>query len=232
MLGLGAKRRVLFDTSHKEFYDPMNSGIHGYSRVTDFLQVKGFKVEVVKSFEALDPNAMLVVAAPTLGFSGDEMEKVLRFVELGGCLLLIGEWGHGSKCLDGLANMFGCSYHQDILFDWNHNLYGRPEWVVVSSFASHPTTKGVESVCMFGACSIGIPSDCEVLARASSSCYSDEGFYKVGDHPPVVALLNFGEGLVVLLCDGSCFKNINLDELDNKVLMGNLFGWLANWSKG
>lgn len=229
---LGAKRRVLFDVSHKEFYDPLDSGTHGYSRVKDFLSANGFDVEKIRSFDGIDKNSMLVVAAPTLSFSRDDIEKILVFVDSGGCLLLIGEWGHGSKCLDGLAKMFGCSYHQDILLDWRHNLYGHPEWVVVSTFARHPITREVGNVCMFGACSIGCSKSCEVLARASPYCYSDEGFYRSGDCPPVVAMLHFGDGLVVLLCDGSCFKNINLDELDNRVLMENLFGWLAKWSKG
>jgi hypothetical protein len=125
--------------------------------------------DVGKLGDSLRYARALVVVSPGTAWKADEIERVLKFVEKGGRLLLItdparyevfyDEWGMFSALdsdvahINDLAARFGLVFQADYLYNTVEN-EGNYRHIRFTDFSTHPLTAGLEQVVLPGAHSI------------------------------------------------------------------------------
>ncbi|MDW8308693.1 MAG: hypothetical protein RMK20_04890 [Verrucomicrobiales bacterium] len=122
-----------------------------YDFSTRFYQMSRIKEPLTDAVLAnLD---VLILKVPTEPYRPEEIEAVLRFVERGGGLLLIGEhtdvFGTGYH-LNQIARRFGFEYRYDCLFGIDSFF----DQFYVPSFAPHPVVRAIRGMDFATSCSI------------------------------------------------------------------------------
>jgi len=170
--------------------------------------------------------------------TASEAEAVRRYVEEGGAVIIWGEddyWGlWTSDYVNVLASQFDVFFNTDQLLDPTDydttvvRVEDDPErHIVFHNVTSHPTTKGVNSVWVHGACSLinNNPNAVTVIA-GDDDTYSDRyPGYPKGSYPPVAIVLQYGAGRIVFMGDSDWFR---YDVYDNKKFIMNLLQWLVS----
>ena len=168
-------------------------------------------------------NTLIVI--PYLSFSSAELEKLEGYINSGGTLLVLDDYGFGNEILEhlGLELRFNGSPLLDPLFDYkNKNL---PK---VITFGAVPATDGIESLVFNHATSLeSVPHDC-VIAWSSYFSFLDEnldGEWDEGEPKgplPVIASFKIADGELVVVADPSILISSMLDMDDNRQFVENI----------
>ena len=178
----------------------------------------------VNSLESAQlPDAGTLVAIPYLDYSATELEAIRSFVDHGGTLLLMDDFGYGNTVLEylGVQARFSHQPLLDPLF-----CYKNPALPLITDFTT--ALPGVNEVLMNHASTLlSVPEEA-VVARSSSSSYLDLNGNSVYDEgepkgPFVVAAkLKVGDGTVALVSDPSTAINSMVDKFDNRAFISDL----------
>jgi hypothetical protein len=188
---------------------------------------------------ALAACDVLVVKVPTSRYSGEEIDRIERFVRDGGGLLLVGE--HTSVFntgvhLNDIARRFGLRFRYDCLFDIDdafHELYKPPP-------APHPIVQHVPAMDFAVSCSIDpgtSPGRAAILAmglRSLPADYHASNFYpQVEDRADArygafvqLWTMHRGAGRVAAFTDSTIFSNFSTFEPGKAELMLGMLDWL------
>lgn len=211
-------RRLVIDLS-REPLDGLGSLFDGLSSLW---RQTGFRVELSDRFPDLSEVEVLVVAAPRWVYAEGQREAIARFVQSGGKLVLLGEWGgFGGYDPDGfnqLAEIFGIRF--------NHDLIRGPEGshVQVRHWSDHPIAHSMGRISLWGATSLAVQSPAEAIAFA-------DGFRVAqSERPAVVAVALYGAGRVIAVGDSSLWTGVTdgtmpLLEADNRQWAQTVVTW-------
>lgn len=240
---------IAFDQSHAPAYTIESNG--NYSILADFLRSLGYIVKSISSIEydSLRNVSTLVIATPSIEYSSQEAEVLRVWVENGGSLLILAEWGEYSKPLKELADTFNFRIEgldrNDMLVDPSQHLVvdgvSYEAWIYVGRSqlnTTSPMLRGVSRLEFYGATSLTLEvGDGSILAFTSKDTkwfYSDA---KEAGKPLAVAM-TYGDGKIVVIGDSDLFSNqdldrdgeINLFDSDNEIFAINVFSWLTGGS--
>ncbi|WP_348608933.1 DUF4350 domain-containing protein [Halobaculum rarum] len=190
-------------------------------------------------YDGVDPNGTVaVVLSPDRPYTAAERDRLRRFVERGGTLVVAEDFGeHGNALLAAT----GSSLRVDgrTLRD-EREYYRSPALPVAPSVADHPLTTGVDRLTLnYGTVVTSASSangssvaatNATVLVNSSRFSYLDgDGDAELDNEErlrarPVAAVESIGDGRVVVVSDPSAFINAMLERSNNRRFAAALFG--------
>ena len=212
------KGRVLFDLSHAPYYgvDPWDFPAHLNEKYTiwrDMLVNHTFTFDKLfpsaegnLTTEKLAPYDMLVIVAPQLNFSAEEVAAITEWVADGGSLLVLGDNSFVDEVnehINYLLSNFDLSM-KDVSGDSGS----------YAIYRKHPVTEGCEYIY------VSLPGYIDYAGDAFPIWGNDTS--KI-----VAAAQEYGNGRVLLISDINFAANDNISEEDNAQFALNIANWLT-----
>jgi len=195
---------------------------NGLSKVYSRMEPARLKHLRSLSSVMVDPsNTTILLLGPSKPFAPEEIENVKVFLSSGGSIVLADEFGTGNSLLEGLGLdvRFSKLLLIDLLFKDRNSQMPRILFVGTSVF-----TGGVEELILNYPTALTNTESIRVLAWSSPYSYlatdtSPPDEDSVYEPLPVVAVVTYGKGVLILISDSSLFINSMLDRGDNLVLL-------------
>ena len=249
------RARILFDEAHSEAWTvrpdvaarmqathPADSSLQ---RAAEALAERDFRIEVNEggplSEETLAGADVLVIAHPsepqweaTVGegsprLTDAEIDALAAWVERGGGLIVLGETEqakYGNNLNDLLAR-FGVEIENCTVQDYEHHREA-PSWIyadlVESDVAGADPLTRVHQACFYRAGTLALANGARAIARTSADAAPPRA--------PLAAIVEHGDGRVVVLSDSDLFGDDCIGALDHEALWVNLAYWAAAPSFG
>jgi len=205
-------------------YMTENVSWNGGNRITE-----EFNITPLDEFTALPevPAGTAVISLPYIAYSDNEAAEVKSYIESGGTLIIMDDFGRANKLLEylGVSARFNGHTVMDPLF-----CYRSQVMPVVSDLDASLKESGINSLTLNHPSLLENTAGWKVLARSSVTSYCDEnenGTWDKGEAtgPFVIAAEStMGKGKIVLISDPSILINSMLDKSDNRKLVGYLAG--------
>ncbi|MFO7881671.1 MAG: hypothetical protein R6U52_03920 [Kosmotogaceae bacterium] len=227
-------RKILIDDTHYNvanfdgygkdvFYETLIEEIEAGYHTLNFTSDVGF---------VPDGYDVLILPAPFNSYLASERNKIDNFLVNGGTLVAMGEYGGFTNNVP--LNTLLTSLGVDIQFmsntiNDNTNYYNYNTNPIISEFLDHPTTRFLDSIVLFTACSLDVFGNASVVAE-STTLSAPETFLEenlgsavpsftqdlliepqVIIAVPIVAVDNVGTGKVIAIPDTNLFGN-NVDD--------------------
>jgi hypothetical protein len=159
-----------------------------------------------------------LIAIPYLEYSDEELHKVKRFVDGGGTILLMDDYGYGNDVLAylGLDIRFSNKPLLDPLFCYKN------QWMPkITDFAAEVKENNISVMMLNHATTLTNPEETQVLAWSSTTSFldmdEDESLSQdeIKGPFPVAARLLFGKGTIVIISDPSIIISSMVGRDDN-----------------
>jgi hypothetical protein len=174
--------------------------------------------------DVVDPfNSTLLMLGPSTDYSDEDISAVRSYLEEGGTLALADDFGTGNQLLVGLEvkARFSGLLLEDTLFKERNDLLPR-----VLDLKSSEYTNGVSGLALNTPTVLVDIDEDQVLAYSSVVSFIGEGdktptAESIYGPFPVLALIRFGGGRLLLIADPSLFLNSMIDlEGNDSLLLG------------
>jgi hypothetical protein len=213
--------------SAQDFMDgnTMWNGIHKFSNE--------FNVTLTDSLSSFANSSGkdALIAIPYIEYTDSELKDIKNFVNGGGTLVIMDDFGFGNSITAylGLKARFSNSILLDPLFCYKNQNLPR-----ITDFSGSLKDAGINSLTLNHATVITGIEDADVLASSSSYSYLDSNLNGEEDDNEtrgpltVAAAVPLGNGNIVLVSDPSIIINTMVDMNDNYAFMGYLFNRFSN----
>ena len=180
----GVEGKVLFDETHKPSGGyPGNATIEeAYADWAQLLRTWGWTVESKTSgpitYEVLQNYCVVVIPEPTVDYTDTEVAAIKQYVQDGGGVLILGEWGSFAQgqgifpVVNELAAPFGLSFMDDMVYDPLHSDAGVSHWPLIANFNRSVAGTDPDEVVEYGVCSIGTNGSAFPVAWTYSTAYT------------------------------------------------------------
>jgi len=171
-------------------------------------------------------ESALLVLGPSEPFMDEDVDAVRGFLEAGGLVVLAEDFGVGDDLLEGLGveARFSGGVLLDPLFKDKDSRMPR-----MIDFTASPYTRGLSALTFNYATALTDAGDgVRVLACSTAFSYLSEDMISTPEEAeligpfPVMAVVSYGRGSLILISDSSLFINSMLDKDDNAALLENL----------
>jgi len=179
-----------------------------------------FSAESIGSLDNLPRRAeeAVLVSIPYLDYTNEELAKIKGFVEGGGTLLLMDDYGYGNTLLAylGVAVRFSGKPLLDPLFCYKNQWLPR-----IMDFAPRVKEKGINVIMLNHATALTGAAHTDIAAWSSSASFLDVNENESWDEGEpkgsfaVAARMRFGRGSIVVLSDPSVIINAMVGRDDN-----------------
>lgn len=208
-------------------FGPYNPAWDGTSDLRQDIETEpGTDSELVRDterYDAVDPNGTTAfVIAPEESYSAADAERVRQFVEQGGTLVVLENFGASGNEL--LAAVGADARADGVLLRDERHYYRGPTMPVATDVEPHPLTGDAEQLTLNYASAVE-PGEATVLVRTSEYAYRDtnrDGELTDGDQlgpHPVATVEPVGDGQVVAVGDPSIAVNAMVGEPDNAAFL-------------
>ncbi len=202
-----------------------------YPSIQDFMAsntmwngIKNFSSEFgAEHIDSLDdlpdlPKETVLISIPYLEFSDDELASIKQFVDDGGTLLLMDDYGYGNSVLEylGASVRFSNEPLLDPLFCYKNQWLPR-----VMDFSPQVKASGIDAVVLNHATTLTSARESETIAWSSSSSFLDTNeneSWNQGEPKgpfPIAAQFRLGTGSVAVASDPSILINSMVGRDDN-----------------
>ena len=197
----------------------MWNGINKFSRA--------YNVQNIDSVAALptDPKQDVLIVVPYTHFSTDELIQMKQFVENGGELILMDDFGYGNSFLEyaGVPARFDNTSLLDPLFNYKNEYFPR-----ILDFNAGVTGSGIKLIAFNHGTALSGVSQSQALAWSSNMSFLDTN--QNGNLDPgepkgpfvVAASISLGEGTIDLVSDSSLIMNAAAGSNDNNAFVNYL----------
>ncbi|NVM02732.1 MAG: hypothetical protein HWN67_10370 [Candidatus Helarchaeota archaeon] len=222
---------IAFDFSHGEKGDLKNT----YRMLRDLLDPEKFRLRTHKEFpinyESISKYKIFIIAQPTNYLSENEINEIIKFVEKGNGLFILGNSGgdraHMSN-LNDLSKKFGVKFNDDKVKD-SENSLDDEEIVIIKDIKLHPIfSQDINEFTYPKGCSLNIVSSTATKAIAWTSGNA------IPPKNPVLATSKLKFGRVLISGAYSQFRydvRGGIDSEKNKKLFENAINWLIGEEK-
>lgn len=164
------------------------------------------------------PGGTVLISIPYLEFGDDELAEIKQFVNDGGTLLLMDDYGYGNSVLAylGVGVRFSNKPLLDPLFNYKNQWLPR-----ITDFSPEVKESGINAVVLNHATVLTNAVASETIAWSSSSSFLDINENETWDQDeprgpfPVALQLNLGKGMVAIASDPSIMINSMVGRDDN-----------------
>ena len=189
--------------------------------------VDGEFVSETGRYQDVDPEQTVAfVIAPDEPYQPEEVDRVRQFVENGGTLVVLENFGErGNELLADIGAQ--ARLDGDLLRDERHN-YQAPTMPIATGVENHSLTAGIEQLTLNYATAVE-PGNATVLVRTSDFAYLvDNEDEELDDDDelgayPVATVEAIGAGDVIVVGDPSITINAMLEQPDNTVFLRGLY---------
>ena len=188
---------------------------------------KEFKAQNIDSISALPtaPKQAVLIAVPYVQYSPDELTQMKQFVENGGKLIMMDDFGYGNNFLEyaGIPARFSNVPLLDPLFNYKNEYFPR-----ITDFTPAITASGVKIIAFNHGATLSGVSSTQALAWSSNMSFLDanqNGNWDQGEPKgPFVVAASFklGQGTIDLVSDPSLIMNAAAGSNDNNALVNYL----------
>ena len=223
---------------------------YNYAAVYDYL-AQYFEMSQLLESDKINDSTLadhdvLVIKTPTARYSRDEVEAVVRFVERGGGLLMIGDHTNFDKSgtyLNDVARRMGFTFRYDLLFGTGESPYDQ---LYVRPRVPHPVVQHVPPTDFAVSCSIdpGLSWGRAVIREAGLWSMPPE--YHIGNYHPFpqhrpeirygafiqLWSTRYGKGRVLAFTDSTIFSNFCAFQPGKAELMRGMIDWLNHRNPG
>jgi len=186
-----------------------------------------FRVSPLSSLDVLSaaPQESTLLVIPYMEFTTTDLETLENYVNSGGKLVVLDDYGFGNHILEHLKieTRFTGNQLLGTLFNYKNENFPK-----IVNFVSEPATSGIENLVSNHATSLeNVPQD-NIIAWSSYFSFLDEnqnGGYDEGEPEgpfPVIANFQIGKGELVLVSDPSILINSMLEMGDNRQFLENI----------
>ena len=183
-----------------------------------------FEADNTDSLEALSdsPQNVVLIAIPYQDYTAEELAQIKQFVDAGGSLLLMDDYGYGNNILGylGVVTRFAASPLLDPLFNFRNQNLPR-----ITDFSSQVKESKIEVVMFNHATALtGVPESTGIAWSSSASFLdlNENGVLDQGELKgpfAVAAEFRLGQGRLALVSDPSIILNAMVDRDDNYQFM-------------
>ena len=211
---------IVFYPSQEDFMrsNPSWNGLKDFSHRTH--------ADMVTSLSKVEPGTeRVLLTIPYLQYNDNDLQKVADFVQGGGTLLVMDDYGYGNQVLKALG--LGITFDGKPMLD-PYLCYRNERLPVVTDLTPDMLQAGVKSLILNHATALTISGPVQILARSSNSAYIDQNenlSWDVGEPqgPFVIAAkAALGQGTVIAVADPSILINSMEDRADNEAFMDEL----------
>jgi hypothetical protein len=182
-------------------------------------------IDTSQELTNLDSNNILI-CVPYLQYNNSELDGLKTFVNNGGELILMDDYGYGNSVLQylNIDCRFSGAPLLDPLFCYKN------QWLPEIIDFAPSVSKGVKEIILNHATDLTNTGTMETLAWSSSSSFLDRNGNETRDKGepqgplPVAARQQLGKGEIILVSDPSIFINSMLGRGDNTQFIKNLIG--------
>jgi len=202
-------------------FDPYNTGWNGLSELANFV-----KAAAIDDLGETQPQSILIVVGPSKHFSSDEIRILRGFLEGGGILILMDDFGTGNEVLEGLG--LRARINGSIILD--PLLRYRDRHLPIAFIEGVRNLNGRTVVLNYASAIQDLDPGARILLTSSPySCLDLDGDGSCSDRDPrgpfvVAAELPLGGGRVVIVSDPSIAINAMMSLEDNKAFIEGLIG--------
>ena len=227
---------VYFDVSHRVIFQPDSDRKLGLKRFVSLFEKNGDKVHIkspdFNAIEAARPDVIVLPGSMT-EYSGPEIYRLEKFVKEGGNLLVL---LHIAPPLARVTERFGIVLSNAVISEKENLIDKSSQDFYAKDISSHPLTKDVSSIALYGTWGLLAEKNAEIVASTSDEAFMDFNRNRVLDKAEgeleikvgVVAVSEYGKGKVVVVADDAPLANAFLDKGDNLKLARNIISWLTN----
>ena len=211
---------IVFYPSHEDFMrsNPSWNGLKDFSHRTH--------ADMVTSLSKVEPGTeRVLLTIPYLQYNDNDLQKVTDFVQGGGTLLVMDDYGYGNQVLEALG--IGMRFDGKPMLD-PYLCYRNERLPIITDLAPNIRDAGVESLILNHATALAVTGPVQILARSSNSAYIDQNenlSWDAGEPqgPFVIAAkAALGQGTVIAVADPSILINSMEDRADNEAFMDEL----------
>ena len=192
--------------------------------------------ETITSFDDLPDVSQntVLIAIPSEDYSDEDMDRMQQFVESGGRLLLMDDYGYGNRLLAhlGVGITFAAQPLLDPLFCYRNQHMPRS-----TDFSSRIQEEGIRVITLDRATALSDVDVSEAIAWSSPSSFldlNDDGSWQE-DEPkgpfPVAAEVRLGSGMVDIVASPGIMINSMYQRDDNLIFLKHLTGFEAGTEK-
>lgn len=235
--------------SFSEFYGKLKTTLQDMGYTVNQASTAGFN-------PSISVYGIVILPAPFQAYSTTEKQALVDFVKAGGKLVILGEWGGYGDTANANLNAIstalgaGITFNNNAVYDDTNNYNGHPNWPLIQTFVSHPTTNGLTKLAYIAGCSLSVQSPGTAIAYASSSAYTPTSLVRdlvgnsigTGTKAPdtkdkvtsiiVAAVAQVGSGKVIAIGEANifgndCYNNQTdfIDLYSNKKFIQNIVNW-------
>ncbi|MFX1253694.1 MAG: Ig-like domain-containing protein [Promethearchaeota archaeon] len=238
-------RHVVFDASH----NPYGTIFSGYSAWADDLVTDNFAVSSMGQFDPAFFSAsdvLVIISTGATNYTTGELTAIQAFVEMGGGLFIVQDWGSWADELEPIANLFG--FNSSNTFDAADDRYltdtddftGDQAAVTYAgaNIRNHSLTLGVTQVeNYYGNGFTDLPAEAKSIIVTDTDGTSDWDDGSPADGVTAMAASTFADGRVVVSLDFNWLRddqdldgdlsNDYFDQAGHAVLAVNTIRWLS-----
>jgi hypothetical protein len=198
-----------------------------WNGLRDFSRESG--VEWAESLAAVseNPESTTLIAIPYTRYDREDLEAIESFVQGGGLLVLLDDYGYGNEVLEamGLGVRFIGLPLLDPLYAYKNAWLPR-----ITDFDAGLSDAGIRAVVLNHATALAGLESPQVMAWSSETSFLDsDGSGEFDEGEPrgpfaIAAVLQLGRGTVVLVSDPSIMVNSMFGRDDNRAFLAHLIG--------
>jgi hypothetical protein len=176
-----------------------------------------------------DPAAQATIVVPYTAFSDTDLTQLVDFVNNGGTLLVMDDFGYGNQVLHALG--LGMVFAGTPLLDPYIN-YRNQFFPIITDFSPELKNAGIKQVVLNHATALSFTGNdtgrYDILARSADTSFKDfngNGVWDPGEPKgpfPVAALTPVGNGTVIAVSDPSIIINSMAGMRDNEKFVAQL----------
>ena len=171
-----------------------------------------------------EKNTLLIVS-PLSNFSEDESGHALSFMQRGGTIIVMDDFGMANTLLENISSPI--TLYQAPLCDDNY-YYKRQSFPVINSISQMGLTSNVSELVLNHPATLNITGNATVMALTSPLGWVDSNANLMIDRDevygryPVMARTSFGEGTLYVVSDPDIIVNIMIYKGNNSVFASNI----------
>ncbi|MHA1615275.1 MAG: hypothetical protein ACTSW7_06175 [Candidatus Thorarchaeota archaeon] len=233
-------RHVIFDSGH----GAADTIFSGFEMFANDLVANGFAVSNMPTFDAGNLTAcdVLVLSRGGLSYTANDIDIIEDFVQNGGGLLILGEWGFFMDSLDPVIERLGYSRNKTSnIQDTDDNADGNSDWPVYdgNNLKPHAITVGVDSIETYaGSGFLETPENSFnfVVTDSDGTAHFSEGPTPILEELAIGVASLHDDGRVVMWGDSATFlgdvdvdsdASVNYLDGENDVMAKNIMRWLS-----
>lgn len=185
---------------------------------------KEFNVQNADSLATLGDTTKqnVLIVIPRLPYSSDEMKQMQQFIENGGKVIMMDDFGYGNSFLQyaGIPARFINVPLLDPLFNYKNEYFPK-----IMDFVTDISNSGIKVIALNHGTALSNVSQSEALAWSSIMSFLDTNQNGNWDQDEakgpfvVAASYNLGKGTIDLVSDPSLIMNATIDGNDNEAFV-------------